>query len=546
MRLVQLLTRESNVSRRRLGLMGAIAGGSSAGVLAIVSTAAGSVGADSYQLQEVVLFALAVLGYFYTQRYVLVTTTDEVEKIVHRYRERLITNLAACELKGLEHIGRGAIFSAICTDTQVISQSAGSLVLGLQAAILIFWATLYLATLSTAALVVVIVIMAVAARLYQQRMVAVRRALRDANDSYHSLHDVVSGLLDGFKEVKLSHRRAEEVVADAMAISRQTNVFRTEAQRALGLNFVFTQIAFFIILGAMVFVLPVLSPTYTGTIMKSLAAVMFLIGPISGIITAVPQVAVASAAADNLHDVSRLIDAHSDRHDAESGVAPIAPPVGAFRSLEMRGIVFRHTGPEGFSVGPLDLSIRAGEVIFVTGGNGSGKTTLIKLLTGLYPPDGGLLLVNGTPTTAASAQQFRERFCAVFSDFHLFPKFYGIDAPDPAVAQRWLDDMELADKVSILPTGFSTVDLSHGQRKRLAFISAMLEDKPIVVLDEWAADQDPHFRAKFYQKLIPQLKAAGKTVIAITHDDRYFDVADRRVHMDEGRLTIPMGGKVDA
>jgi putative pyoverdin transport system ATP-binding/permease protein len=205
--------------------------------------------------------------------------------------------------------------------------------------------------------------------------------------------------------------------------------------------------------------------------------------------------------------------------------------------LELRRVVFSYVADDSrFDVGPIDLRIAAGETVFITGGNGSGKSTLIKLLTGLYAPLAGELWVNDVPVTQGSAQAYRDRFCAVFSDFHLFRKFYGIAAPDGDVARDWLETMEMSDKTVVRDDGFSTIDLSAGQRKRLALIGAMFEDKPIVVLDEWAADQDPHFRRKFYEEVLPRMKAAGKTVIAVTHDDRYFHHADRRLHMDEGQL----------
>jgi putative ATP-binding cassette transporter len=138
--------------------------------------------------------------------------------------------------------------------------------------------------------------------------------------------------------------------------------------------------------------------------------------------------------------------------------------------------------------------------------------------------------------TRSSIQRYRDMFAAVFSDFHLFNKLYGIDDVDPQRGAEMIDQMEIEDKVTLGERSFSTVDLSSGQRKRLALVAVQLEDKPIIVLDEWAADQDPHFRAKFYETLLPRLKASGTTVIAITHDDKYFHLADRRLHMEDGRI----------
>ena len=84
---------------------------------------------------------------------------------------------------------------------------------------------------------------------------------------------------------------------------------------------------------------------------------------------------------------------------------------------------------------------------------------------------------------------------------------------------------------------------SGGQRQRLAIARAVLRNAPILVLDEWAADQDPQFRRKFYREILPELKRRGLTIVAVTHDDHYFDAAERRLHMEEGRLSeLAAGG----
>jgi putative ATP-binding cassette transporter len=75
----------------------------------------------------------------------------------------------------------------------------------------------------------------------------------------------------------------------------------------------------------------------------------------------------------------------------------------------------------------------------------------------------------------------------------------------------------------------STTRLSAGQRRRLALLQVFLDRRPVVALDEWAAEQDPIFRRVFYTELLPELQRRGATVVAITHDDRYFHIADRCV-----------------
>lgn len=535
MRILNLLLAENRTSLRHLGLMATVSGGCNAGLLAIVNSAAGHIKEGKPQLASVVLFLLIIAAYIYSQRYVLVTTSTEVEHLIHRCRERLIGRLKKCQLREVEHIGRGPLFAAIGTDTRAISQTADALVMGAQAAILIVCSCIYLATISMTSLVVSAVFLSLTARIYLHRMRAVNVALHEADDEESKLHDIVSGVLDGFKEVKLSSRRASEILSDFVLVSQQTANYRTRAKIELSANFIFAQCAFIILLGTLVFVIPTLGANYSSTVSESMTTVIFLFGPISGLVAAVPQMAIANAAAENIQRLEQVLDTTIIESSTDSTPGPAI--TAALSSLELRRIFFSHRGEDSqFNVGPIDLRILAGETVFITGGNGSGKSTLIKLLTGLYTPLSGELLVNDIPVNPGNAQAFRDRFCAVFSDFHLFRKLYGIPPPPRDQVKTLLEEMEIAEKSDIVNGCFTNVDLSTGQRKRLALIAAIVEDKPIVILDEWAADQDPHFRRKFYDVLLPRLKAAGKTIIAVTHDDRYFHVADRRLHMEEGQL----------
>ena len=543
MRLTELLIRDTQTSLQRLGLMAFLAGGASTGILAVVNFAATKQAGGGSQLIPVALYSLALLVYIFSQRYVLHTTTDEVERIVDERRRSLIRKLADCELLGVEKIGHGAIFSAINTDTQTISQTAGSLILGVQAVMMIFWTTVYIATLSIPALALVVVVLLIAARLYRKRGERASIDLRRAHDEVVALHEMVEGLLAGFKEVKLSSRRAAELLQDAVMVSGRTAFFRSLAQRALGVNFVFSQVAIFILLGTLVFILPALSTTFADSTVKVLTAVLFLVGPVSGVISAAPQITVANAAAENLLKLEQLFDENVEQgiatgNQRETAAAVAAPAFAGFNTIDLRHLTFaRGEGSERFVVGPVDLSIQRGETLFITGGNGSGKTTFIKMLTGLYPADSGEILVDGRLVGRADMQRYRDIFGAVFSDFHLFPTLYGVERIDRERAASLIDEMEVENKAHLNGRRFSTVDLSTGQRKRLALVATQLENPPIMVLDEWAADQDPHFRAKFYQLVLPRLRAAGITVIAITHDDKYFHHADRRLHLEDGRVT---------
>jgi putative ATP-binding cassette transporter len=209
-------------------------------------------------------------------------------------------------------------------------------------------------------------------------------------------------------------------------------------------------------------------------------------------------------------------------------------------TLELRGVCHQYPGAtedRAFVLGPIDFTIHAGELLFIVGGNGSGKTTLAMLLLGLYPPESGAIYLNGHKVTEANVADYRQHFSAVFADFHLFEQL--LEMESDALMEKtnhYLASLEMANKVQVVDGKFSTLNLSTGQRKRLALISSYLEDRPIYLFDEWAADQDPAFKRVFYTELLPELKARGKTVIVITHDDAYFSCADRVIKLQDGAL----------
>jgi putative ATP-binding cassette transporter len=210
----------------------------------------------------------------------------------------------------------------------------------------------------------------------------------------------------------------------------------------------------------------------------------------------------------------------------------------AWRRLELDGVTFafrREGDDRAFTLGPIDLALHPGELVFLIGGNGSGKTSFAKLLLGLYEPAAGTIRWDGAPVDRAGLDRYRQAFSAVFFDFHLFDE---LPASDDAAAQGHLRELQLDEKVTVEGGKLSTLALSQGQRKRLALLAAYLEDRPLYLFDEWAADQDPYFKEIFYRRLLPRLKEQGKTVLVISHDDRYFDVADRVVRFSEGRIVF--------
>jgi putative ATP-binding cassette transporter len=263
-------------------------------------------------------------------------------------------------------------------------------------------------------------------------------------------------------------------------------------------------------------------------------AVLYLQQPLMGIMEGMPMISRGQVSYLKLQELGLSLEASSES-SKDTASLELRP---RFQRLELAGVSHsyrREHDDRTFTLGPIDLTLQPGEVVFVVGGNGSGKTTLAKLLTGLYRPESGEIRLDGKVITDAERNFYRQHFTTVFSDFHLFEQFLGVaSSAQLARAETLLRRLHLDRKVKIENGKLSTTALSLGQRKRLALLTAYLEDRPIYVFDEWAADQDPTFKDVFYRELLPELKAAGKALVVISHDDRYFSLADRVVRLESG------------
>ncbi len=302
---------------------------------------------------------------------------------------------------------------------------------------------------------------------------------------------------------------------------------------------VFVVSFFYVLVASVVFVLPALVPTFDEVVVKLTTAMLFLIGPLSNLINLAAVIAQSNCAVDNIDALeSQLKQTLDDTPEAER--RPIAKGRD-FERLQLTDVAFEYRTDHAemgavFRVGPITASFKSGEIVFITGGNGSGKSTFMKLLAALYHPSSGQVVFNDKPVTPANVQSYRERISAIFSDFHLFAKFYGLRDVAPSAVDDLLVRLKIADKTAYENGRFTNMDLSTGQRKRLALLISYLEDREIYLFDEWAADQDPVFKKYFYEVLLRDLKSRKKTVIAVTHDDNYHYAADRLLRMDYGKF----------
>jgi putative ATP-binding cassette transporter len=546
MELLKLLLRQTGSGRNKLILFSALAGLSNVLLLAILNIAAEDAVHRIRGFGLPVIFTLVASISVLSQKFVWRNANEAAEAVVHDIRTRIMRKVASCGLEALERVGPAELHAAVRQHTYTITISAPPLVISLQNVLVVVFTGLYLAILSLPAFVVAACAIGVALA-NSVRQARKMNALFDKSlAAEQKMHGALSDLLDGFKEVKLNKLRETELMSEANVLSIGARDSRIETGMAMAGSFIGMQTGLYFLLAALVFLVPQFSAAaaYSEIAVKITTAGLFVLGPITGIFAIMPALTHADVAIAAIRRTEARLDA--ERDEGETPTDAVLPSVERFASLAMDEVTFVYTsaaeGERSFSIGPLSFAVRAGEIVFVTGGNGSGKTTMLRVLLGLYTPVTGVVRVNGEPVSELG--NLRSLFATVLSDYHLFSRAYGIAAPDRKRVDELLARMGLAGKTSWQDGGFTTLNLSSGQRKRLALIVAILEDRPIVVFDEWAADQDPNFRRIFYEEILPDLRAAGKTVIAVTHDDRYFAYADRHLHMAEGQIAeLTQGGQ---
>jgi putative ATP-binding cassette transporter len=520
----------------RLAFVSAMGGLSTTSIIGAINGGAGAADKGEISLWAAGLFVIALLLFIQTQHYILITTTAEIGAIIHKLRVRLMDYVRRAELLPLETIGRAEIVSAITGDTAILTQASNMLAFAVQGALLIFLVTAYVAYLSFFAFILAVVIVGIGAGLFHAKTKQHGEAMREAGSWENQLYDRLSDVLDGFKEVRLNRARSDALFDHVVEVSRTAANIKIRTQAETYRRMVLLQTSLFTLLGSVAFLVPLFSAS-PGNVTKAVTALVFIVGACSGLVQSIPIISAANTAADRLVSLENKL--------AQIATLPdeAAEPAKKFTRIEMRDVEFHYPGKTAdtvFRVGPFNFTLNAGDLVMLTGGNGSGKSTFMKILAGFYRPAEGELLLDGVAVGDDNSERYRSLITAIFPDFHLFQRLYGIPDPGPEELNQLLTQFKLQEKTRLSHGEFRTVDLSSGQRRRLALIVAQLEKRPLLMLDEWAADQDPEFRRKFYFEFLPAMHRAGVTIVAISHDDRYIDEMDvpmRRLRMDEGRFT---------
>ncbi len=466
---------------------------------------------------------------------------------VNELTRHLVRRILALPLRAFEAMDRSAILTVLTEDIVLI---ANALVGVPQLCIngpIVLACVAYVGWLSPTLLSFGVVFAVAAIAAFTALSSRGVRRLRAARARQVALVGHFRTLIDGFRELKLHRGRRgayldERLEPDAAAVRDLTSSGLTFFAIGEG----WSQVMFFAFIGLVLFVLPGLHAIDRPKTLAVVLVVLYLNSPLDVILTWLPILGRARASTLRIEQLLPHLERDGEGEGEGEGAEPRPARPTLAESVELDGVAFAYEGDgdgQGFGIGPVDLLLRRGELVILAGGNGSGKTTLVKLLAGLYAPDSGAVRVDGLDVDAAGREAYRQLFSLVFADGHLFPDLLGLASPGLVDRARdGLARLELADKVSLRDRRFSTVDLSQGQRRRLALLGAILEDRPVCIFDEWAANQDPRFKRAFYRELLPEWKAAGKTLLVISHDEAYFDVGDRIIRLQDGRVVedIPL------
>lgn len=438
-----------------------------------------------------------------------------------------------------QKLGEDKVRTAM-TDVSTLQKFPQSFIESFNAAIMVVIGVVYLFIINAIGASLILLALVVLASVYYFRSISIENDLNKARDLANVYQDNVNDFLRGYKEMKMSTKRSDVIYNNYLKENRgKVKDLTIIALTKHLVNELMANYAWYLGIGIILFVLPaaiVISKDANVTFMVTL---LYLLGPVNVVVSSIHDFTTMKVAVNRLKIFNKVINAsenialgHGDMTDFNL----------EFESIRFDNVTFEYRNEEKgevFKLQPLNLTIEKGESIFITGGNGSGKSTFIQLLTGLYTPTSGNIYLNEQKVHKENYAYYRDQISCIFTDNYLFSENYnnfdftevGTDL-EALVNKMELDGIFAYDR----ETGRVKTKLSKGQQKRVALIYSLLEKKDLIILDEWAAEQDPVFREYFYRTIIPELKEMGKTLVAVTHDDAYFDCAERTLKFNFGSI----------
>jgi putative ATP-binding cassette transporter len=454
------------------------------------------------------------------------------QEMVTELRRKLVGRVLSVPYRNVEKLGSARVHAVLTQDVSMLGRSLESVPAILMNAALLLGGAAYLAYLSPVALACAFGLAVPSALVFHFVGRRAKSSIARQRDEHERLQKHLAELTGGLKELKLHQPRRRSFLNEGLLESTEAMLdYESEGRERFLFGQAVNQVLLLIMLGGILFVFPLGEQARAGLATGYVLVGLFMLGPLAQLARLAPTFQAADIALERIEELGIRLGERVLEPEADPGLRP------TMRTIELQNVAYRYDDERAFVLGPVNFSVRPGELLFVTGGNGSGKSTLARVLTGLYAPTEGELCWDGKPVKAEQLDEYRQLWSGVFSDLCLFDRLYGLGGMrNEGQARSLLHRLGLGRIVRVENGVISNTNLSRGQSKRLALMVALLEDRPMYLFDEWAADQDPEFRRVFYRELLPELRAQGKAVVVITHDDRYFDAADRVIQLQDGRV----------
>ncbi|MBS0030643.1 cyclic peptide export ABC transporter [Chitinophaga sp. 22321] len=539
MRLISLLQKKSKLFYVLLLLLGLINSIWSMGLLLLINNRIAGTSLPFVQGYDWQIYAVLILVSFFTARAFQSYTIRLTYELGNDLGLSVFEKLRFADYEEYIKLGEEKVRTATA-DVTTLQRFPNVFIEVFNAMVMVSIGLGYLFYTNWLSALLILGILTSLAVVYFIRNLSISRDLNTVRDLANVYQQNVNDFLRGFKDVKMSITRSDNIFHKY--ISQNRNRVKELTIKTL-IKFMGNELMgsylWYLLIGIIVFLLPVILHMTNVVNNQFVVTLLYLMGPVGIVVAHISEFTQMQIAVDRLEQFHDKINAS---RAIAIGHGDLAATSGVFEGIRFENVTFEYYDErraETFRLKPLTLDIKKGESIFITGGNGSGKSTFVNLLTGLYVPHSGTIALNDRVITEKTYPGYRNRIAAIFTDSGLFSENYnGLDLePDNERLMFWLRKMELDNIVTFDNEKKSIkADLSKGQQKRLALIYIMLENKDVIVLDEWAAEQDPVFRAYFYKKIIPELKQMGKTVIVVTHDDTYFDCGERLIKFDYGNI----------
>jgi putative pyoverdin transport system ATP-binding/permease protein len=536
--IVRILWAHTDIFRWRYLLLLLLSAISYSVLLSTVNETVEAIYRDQREFHLLLVFGVAYLLLFVTTQLYLTHAIDAIETLVRVRRNELFELVRGSDLRMIERFSKNAIYSRIALDTQVLSTNLVQMVEMLMFSVRSLSVMVYMFTVSLLGGLLIVFGLMLYSLIYRRIDEAVVRYMRQADEKIQTLLSLVEQLSHGFSELRVNHRKARDLREEFGQVASESSHVKKKAGMIYATSFLGNQAMLFAIIGAVIFVYPHVSGAETVMVSHLVAATLFLFTPIDVVVAYFPTISATRTAFVNIEELRLKLRACQRIENRVNAFE--TSRFRDFQELRLRDVVFAFRDQDQqttFVFGPCDTRIKRGELIFVVGGNGAGKSIFLKLLSGLYYPEDGGIFVDGQPISGSLYEEYRDLFAIIFTDFHLFHRLLDFRPEAGGQVATLIEDMQLGHKTALDGDRFFTTDLSTGQRKRLAYVVARLEDRPIHLFDEFAADQDPLFKHFFYEQVLARLKRDGKTVICVSHDEHYFHLADRILVLDRGQVS---------